>query len=271
MEGLRVIVTGGGTREPIDDVRHVANVASGALPAAMAEALLSRGAEVHHLHGPGAVLPGEIRLQLDTLRLSPSGLRSACARLLDEALARHERLQGGVLHLHPIETAEQAADRLEQLCREVQPHLVLCAMAVADFAPAPIAGKLLSRKDSLGTASTGQVVGDEGLVLRMYPTVKAIDRVKAAAPHCRLVGFKLLAGADEPTLVAAASHLARRAKADLVFANDIHDYRAGLRRGLLVDGDGDVLARLDGGEGEAGLQGLARRITAACLQGLDVT
>ncbi len=44
--GLRVLVTAGGTREPIDSVRFVGNSSSGRMGLALAEAALARGAEV---------------------------------------------------------------------------------------------------------------------------------------------------------------------------------------------------------------------------------
>ncbi len=45
-DGLRVLVTAGGTREPIDAVRYVGNRSSGRMGFALAEAAAARGAEV---------------------------------------------------------------------------------------------------------------------------------------------------------------------------------------------------------------------------------
>jgi phosphopantothenoylcysteine decarboxylase / phosphopantothenate---cysteine ligase len=46
LDGLRVLVTAGGTREPIDAVRYVGNRSSGRMGFALAEAAAGRGAEV---------------------------------------------------------------------------------------------------------------------------------------------------------------------------------------------------------------------------------
>src|SRR5436190_189241 len=46
LDGLRVLVTAGGTREPIDSVRYVGNRSSGRMGVAIAAAALSRGASV---------------------------------------------------------------------------------------------------------------------------------------------------------------------------------------------------------------------------------
>lgn len=45
-DGLRVLVTAGGTREPIDDVRYIGNRSSGRMGFALAEAALELGAQV---------------------------------------------------------------------------------------------------------------------------------------------------------------------------------------------------------------------------------
>jgi phosphopantothenoylcysteine decarboxylase/phosphopantothenate--cysteine ligase len=46
LDGLRVLVTAGGTREPIDSVRYVGNRSSGRMGVALAEEAARRGAEV---------------------------------------------------------------------------------------------------------------------------------------------------------------------------------------------------------------------------------
>src|SRR3712207_8040489 len=47
LDGLRVLVTAGGTREPIDAVRFIGNRSSGRMGWALAEVAAERGAEVH--------------------------------------------------------------------------------------------------------------------------------------------------------------------------------------------------------------------------------
>ncbi|NIR34703.1 MAG: bifunctional phosphopantothenoylcysteine decarboxylase/phosphopantothenate--cysteine ligase CoaBC, partial [Actinobacteria bacterium] len=46
LEGLAVLVTAGGTREPIDPVRYVGNRSSGKMGHAIAEEAVRRGADV---------------------------------------------------------------------------------------------------------------------------------------------------------------------------------------------------------------------------------
>jgi phosphopantothenoylcysteine decarboxylase/phosphopantothenate--cysteine ligase len=54
---MKILVTSGATREPIDAVRFISNVSTGATGAALADALAEAGHEVTLLHGEGAVKP----------------------------------------------------------------------------------------------------------------------------------------------------------------------------------------------------------------------
>ncbi|MCS7116808.1 MAG: bifunctional phosphopantothenoylcysteine decarboxylase/phosphopantothenate--cysteine ligase CoaBC [Nitrososphaerales archaeon] len=57
MEGLRVLVTAGPTREYIDPVRVITNRSSGRMGIALTEEALRRGAQVSLIYGPGTVTP----------------------------------------------------------------------------------------------------------------------------------------------------------------------------------------------------------------------
>ena len=57
LNGKRVLVTSGPTHEPIDPVRYIANRSSGAQGTAIAQALVSAGAEVEFVTGPAAIAP----------------------------------------------------------------------------------------------------------------------------------------------------------------------------------------------------------------------
>jgi phosphopantothenoylcysteine decarboxylase / phosphopantothenate---cysteine ligase len=97
MDGLRVLVTAGGTREPIDAVRYVGNRSSGRMGFALADEAARRGAAV-------AVIAANVSLP-----------RTDGIRYID------------------VETAAQ----LEQAAREEFPQadVLLMAAAVADFTP----------------------------------------------------------------------------------------------------------------------------------------
>lgn len=108
MEGLRVVVSAGGTREPIDAVRVIANRSSGKQGYAIAAEAAARGAMV--------TLVSTVDLPV------PAGVRVV-----------------------PVETAAQMQSALEEVAPSAD--VVVMAAAVADFRPvAPAAGKI--KKDT---------------------------------------------------------------------------------------------------------------------------
>jgi phosphopantothenoylcysteine decarboxylase/phosphopantothenate--cysteine ligase len=77
---VKILITSGATREPIDAVRFVSNISSGATGAALADALAARDHAVTLLHGEGAVLPCAVA---DTRRFgSTADLRARLRALL---------------------------------------------------------------------------------------------------------------------------------------------------------------------------------------------
>lgn len=110
-DGLRVLVTAGGTREPIDPVRFIGNRSSGRMGIALAEAAAKRGAEVT-LIAANVALP------------APAGVRRI-----------------------DVETAAQLARAAEE--EFAGTHVLLMAAAPADFRPAASADEKLKRQGSL--------------------------------------------------------------------------------------------------------------------------
>jgi phosphopantothenoylcysteine decarboxylase / phosphopantothenate---cysteine ligase len=108
--GLRVIVTAGGTREPIDSVRFIGNRSSGRMGMALAAAAAKRGAEV-------TVVAANVSLP------EPAG----------------------VMRIDVETTAQLSYETAERF--ETQ-HVLLMAAAPADFRAEQITGKI-KRQDSL--------------------------------------------------------------------------------------------------------------------------
>jgi phosphopantothenoylcysteine decarboxylase/phosphopantothenate--cysteine ligase len=109
-DGLRVLVTAGGTREPIDPVRFVGNRSSGRMGFALAERAARRGAQV-------TLIAANVALR------EPAGVRRI-----------------------DVQTAAELAAALRERFPTTQ--VLLMAAAVADFRPAePARGKLLREEE----------------------------------------------------------------------------------------------------------------------------
>ena len=107
LEGLRVVVSAGGTREAVDPVRYIGNFSSGKMGRALAETAAARGAEV---------------TLVTTVPTNPEGIAEIAVTSATEMLAA-------------LQTACAGAD------------VLVMAAAVADYAPEKIAASKLRRAD----------------------------------------------------------------------------------------------------------------------------
>jgi phosphopantothenoylcysteine decarboxylase/phosphopantothenate--cysteine ligase len=109
--GVRVLITAGPTREPLDPVRFLSNRSSGKMGYALAEAARLRGATVTLVSGPTAL-----------------------------------SVPGGVGHI-PVETAQQMHDAVLRLAHDAD--LIIAAAAVADYRPAAPAVQKIKKSAGL--------------------------------------------------------------------------------------------------------------------------
>ena len=81
MKGMKVVVTAGPTREPLDPVRYISNYSSGKMGYAIADAARSFGAEVILISGPTqlAVPPGVNMIPVQTATQLQSEVHHHCA------------------------------------------------------------------------------------------------------------------------------------------------------------------------------------------------
>lgn len=119
LSGLRVMVTAGPTREPVDAVRYLSNRSSGKMGYAVAAAAREAGADVYLISGP---------VSNSVAQTLPHGVQ-----------------------LTSVESAQQM---LEAVMREVQAcDLFIAAAAVADFRPRdPAPGKLKKHGSALSAS-----------------------------------------------------------------------------------------------------------------------
>lgn len=122
LAGRHVVVTAGGTQEPLDPVRFVSNRSSGKQGYALAQAALDRGARVTLVTAPTALAP-------------PVG--AVCVR---------------------TGAAEEMAGAVLEACAEAD--VLLMAAAVADFRPAAPAAQKIKKRDKVAPTFEMEVTPD---------------------------------------------------------------------------------------------------------------
>jgi phosphopantothenoylcysteine synthetase/decarboxylase len=207
---MNVVVTGGATIAPIDDVRLLTNVSSGRFAAAITEACLQHGARVWHIHARQAELPlvRLARFDLDTRH--PERELDRLVHLRNRWLACRDRLA-----LIPLKAGNviDYSSTLKRLLQSNPIDVVILPMAVSDYEPDPETGKIRSDQETL--------------MVNCRRTPKVIRLVRDWAPSVYLVGFKLLSHVSEETLIRTAASACMTNRADLTVANDLETLRAG--------------------------------------------
>ncbi len=102
LAGRRVVVTAGGTQEPLDPVRHLTNRSSGKMGYALAEAARDAGARVTLIHAPTALGP-IYGAEMVPVRTAAEMHAAVMARLQCDALI----MAAAVADYRPAQQAEQ--------------------------------------------------------------------------------------------------------------------------------------------------------------------
>lgn len=215
---MKVLITSGGTREPIDAARFITNMSTGGTGRALAEFFSARDCDVVCLCAAGAVKPAGANIRVNIF---------SSFKDLDEALKQALKAEtfDAVIHL----------------------------AAVSDYSPALIEA---GGREFLPCRETKLDSSPEEMRVTLRRNFKIIDRIKGYAafagnPEPLLIGFKLTSGAGPETIINKVRALAA---ADLVVHNDLtemekahifHIYRDGA---LITDcsGPGELAVKLYG-------------------------
>ena len=187
LAGLRVVVSAGGTREPIDPVRYLGNRSSGRQGAALAAAAAAAGADV--------VLVAA-NIGPEVLALVPDGVE-----------------------IIPVGTALELRDAVRGAARDAD--AVVMAAAVADFRPARALDVKLKKRPP---GPDGAQPAPPALELVANPDVLAglaADPPRPAPGRTLLVGFAAETGDDAGDVLAHGAAKARRKGADLMAVNAV--------------------------------------------------
>lgn len=208
---MKILITAGGTTEPIDAVRGITNFSSGKLGVRLATALMDEHYEVTLIAG-----------NKTDISSMPEVYRSS---------------------IHKIRSAADLLEKLYSLKKSgYVPDVVIHSMAVSDYTISAVsdieelAGAIYNRNHSIlnelrEVSSTGVNLGIkqpssiENPVLFLKQTPKIIDLIKSEDlwPSTRLIGFKLLSNASALDLVEASIAQMKRTNCDAVVANDLQN------------------------------------------------
>lgn len=210
LAGLRVVVSAGGTREPIDPVRYLGNRSSGRQGVAIAVEAATRGAEVELV----------------------------AANIGADVLAATDGLTIGIRHTG---SAAQLAEAMKDAAARAD--IVIMAAAVADYRPASVSDQKLTKES--GLLERIELVENEDVVAGLA-AARGVGRAPAGQT---IVAFAAETAADPEHRRERARRKRERKGVDLLAVNLVDDQRGfeAADNAIEVIGDaGEVVAAVDG-------------------------
>lgn len=228
----KILITGGPTNEPIDEVMKITNMSTGGTSVALAETFASNGYDVV------AILNNSVKLE------SRSNLRVVHVETTDdmlhaiEAEARRDDIDAII---HAAAVGDYKADYtylLEDMADEIYSQLREIKSADDILA---IMENPKCKIDNSSKISSYQ----KNLTVKLGLTPKIISKLRFWFPDALLIGCKLLENVEKGELFDVASALCNKNHMDYILANDLADLRAGKLARYLINKDGFTQIILD--------------------------
>ncbi|MDR2620565.1 MAG: hypothetical protein LBC29_05565 [Propionibacteriaceae bacterium] len=225
--GRNVLITSGGTAEPIDPVRAITNGASGALGARIADVFLSKPDvdTVYYVAPRTARLPNDnpklVWVEVSGTDSLESAIRDICGQVRVDAIVHAMAVSD--YKPRSVTTVGALAD-------------ALCAHSPAPDNPAALRQIIQSLPGFDRNHKIRSNAGD--LVIITEPTQKVIALLRGLAPQAVIIGFKLLTDVSHADLIRAAQGILTKNDCDYVLANDSSDIDRTHHIGYLIDRQG---------------------------------
>lgn len=225
LTGRRVVVSAGGTREPLDPVRYLGNRSSGRLGTLIAAEAANRGATVTLVAA---------NVGADVLALAPTDVRVV-----------------------PVGTALELEAAVRSACADAD--AVVMTAAVADFRPAVVSGTKIKKHglDEDAASQDGEPPSERPAPIELAENPDVLAGLVARPPRTDggrtlVVGFAAETGDATGDVLAHGAAKARRKGADLLAVNAVGD---GVGFGdvdsavVVLDREGAEVSRVGGSKG----------------------
>lgn len=227
-ERKRILLTGGPTNEPIDEVMKITNMSTGSFTTGIAKCFAEKGWQV--------------------------------VLILNESV--HTKDLPEDIIVSKVDTTEEMMKALEEESKKEQYHVIIHAAAVGDyktdftFLMEDLAKEIFSKRNGFETwEDVYKLLTDpecrldnsskissyqSDLSVKLCLTPKIIGSLKKWFPNSLLVGCKLLENVPKKELYGVAQALCQKNKMNFILANDLADLRKGVWNRYVVTKDGYI-------------------------------
>ena len=220
----KIIVTAGGTSEPIDEIRAITNKSTGLLGSKIAKAFCLRDdvEKVYYVCGKGAVRPEDDKIEE-----------------------------------MPIQSTMDLLNAMKNLTSREDIDIIIHSMAVSDYTTASFVSleemlRLLAEGDCETVEEVAALLEKEDFrkkynklpssiddpIIMLKQTPKVLSLLRDLAPDAVIVGFKLLDHVSHEELMKVAENQINKNRTDFCLANDYETVVTPLHTGFLLDKQG---------------------------------
>ena len=200
---MKILITSGGTKVPIDRVRSITNMSRGTFGSRIADAFFDEGLEAFRTgneHGNP--------IEKITFFTAKNGKLPTAQSLNDETYEDGYR----PIDIIGYSTFDEYKSGIEELLKKETYDIIVVAAAVSDYGVANYYdGKYRSREDDM--------------CIRLVKLPKVLPIMRKLAPNATICGFKLLVDSTEDELIDAMKKQIDESNVDLVIGNDLRDIK----------------------------------------------
>ena len=208
---MKILITSGGTKVPIDRVRSITNMSRGTFGSRIADAFYDRGLHAFWAHDKDAEIEKIVFFMA-------KGSKKPTMQSLNEQTYEGDY---SPIEYREYSTFDEYKEGIERLLKNEHYDIIVVAAAVSDYGVANYYnGKYRSREDDM--------------CIKLVKLPKILPIMRELAPTSVICGFKLLVDSTDAELVAAMKKQFEESKVDLVVGNDLRDIKNDDHRLLIM-------------------------------------
>jgi phosphopantothenoylcysteine decarboxylase/phosphopantothenate--cysteine ligase len=201
---MKILITSGGTKIPIDRVRSITNMSKGTFGSRIADAFFNEGLKSFRNGNEQGNSIEKITFFMAKGSKLPT-LQSVNDETYEDGYRPTEYVE--------YSTFDDYKNGIEKLLTEETYDIIVVAAAVSDYGVANYYdGKYRSREDDM--------------CIKLIKLPKILPIMRKLAPNSIICGFKLLVDSTEDELVEAMKKQIAESDVDLVIGNDLRDIKA---------------------------------------------
>ena len=200
---MKILITSGGTKIPIDRVRSITNMSRGTFGSRIADAFFDEGLAAFRTGNEHGNPVEKITFFM------AKGSRKPTLQTLND-----ETYEDGYRPIEYVEysTFDDYKSGIEDLLKKETYDIIVVAAAVSDYGVANYYnGKYRSREDDM--------------CIKLVKLPKVLPIMRKLAPNAVICGFKLLVDSTEDELLDAMKKQISESDVDLVIGNDLRDIK----------------------------------------------